>query len=72
MNQYCDFIEKYDDASSEDQASMLADYNSMLQQEADWAQKMDEVDESTLSAADDAYYLEVTARVEQRLLEVSQ
>ena len=72
MNQYCDFMEKYENADAADQAEMLADYNSMLQQEADWAQKLDEVDENTLSAADYAYYLEVTGRVEQRLLEIGQ
>lgn len=71
MNQYCDFMVKYADAtSSGDSAtllSMTADYASLVQQELDWASKIDGVDESTLSPADDAYYLEVQGRVLKKL-----
>ena len=71
MNQYCDFMVKYTDAtSSGDSATLLAmtaDYASLVQQELDWASKIDGVDESTLSPADDAYYLEVQGRVLKKL-----
>lgn len=71
MNQYCDFMVKYADAtSSGDSAtllSMTADYTSLVQQELDWASKIDGIDESTLSPADDAYYLEVQGRVLKKL-----
>ena len=66
MNKYCDFMVKYTGASAADQASMLADYTDLVQQEADWAQRISAVDESTLSDADDAYYIEVQARVSKR------
>ena len=33
---------------------------------------LDSIDESELSAADDAYYVEVTLRISQKLLEVAQ
>ena len=73
MNQYCDFMVKYADAtSSGDSAtllSMTADYASLVQQELDWASKIDGIDESTLSPADDAYYLEVQGRVLKKLSE---
>ena len=71
MNQYCDFMVKYTDAtSSGDSATLLAmtaDYASLVQQELDWASEIDGVDESTLSPADDAYYLEVQGRVLKKL-----
>lgn len=69
MNKYCDFMVKYTGANASDQASMLADYTDLMQQEADWAQRMSAVDESTLSDADDAYYIEVQARVSKRLID---
>ena len=69
VNKYCDFMVKYTDADAVDQASMLADYADLMQQEADWAQRMSAVDESTLSDADDAYYIEVQARVSKRLID---
>lgn len=49
---------------------MLADYGSMMQQYSDWSQKFDDVDESALSAEDQAYYLEVQGRVLQKLSEI--
>ena len=71
MNQYCDFMVKYTNAtSSGDSATLLAmtaDYASLVQQELDWASEIDGVDESTLSPADDAYYLEVQGRVLKKL-----
>lgn len=68
MNSYVEFMKKYED--SDDTASMLADYGSMMQQYSDWSQKFDSVDESSLSAEDQAYYLEVQGRVLQKLSEV--
>lgn len=69
MNKYCDFMVKYTDADAVDQASMLADYTDLVQQETDWAKRISDVDESTLSDADDAYYIEVQARVSKRLID---
>ena len=69
MNKYCDFMVKYTGADAADQASMLADYTDLMQQEADWAKRISAVDESTLSDADDAYYIEVQARVSKRLID---
>ena len=70
MNQYCDFMEKYQ--SSDDTTSMLVDYAKMTASYTEWAAKWDAIDESTLSAADDAYYLEVQGRVAARLAQVAQ
>lgn len=74
MNSYCDFMEKYTSAqTSNDTAtvtSMMADYTSLLQQELEWIDKINAVDQSSLSAADSAYYLAATARVEKRLIQI--
>ena len=71
MNQYCDFMVKYVNATnSGDSATLLAmttDYANLVQQELDWASKIDGIDESALSPADDAYYLEVQGRVLKKL-----
>ena len=71
MDQYCDFMVKYVNATnSGDSATLLAmttDYANLVQQELDWASKIDGIDESTLSPADDAYYLEVQGRVLKKL-----
>lgn len=69
MNKYCDFMETYNESS--DPAAMLDDYNAIAAEELEWANKVNAYDQNSLSAADKAYYLEVTARVEKRLLEVS-
>lgn len=68
MNSYVEFLKKYED--SDDTTSMLADYGSMMQQYSDWSKKFDDVDESSLSADDQAYYLEVQGRVAQKLSEI--
>ena len=70
MNEYCDFMEKYADEGRP--ASMLADYGTMMTKYADAMAKFDAIDESSLSAEDDAYYLEVQGRVLQRLAAVGQ
>ena len=69
MNKYCDFMEKYN--SSSDTTSMLADYSKIMAEYAEWTGKIEAVDQASLSEADNAYYIEVTGRVTQRLSEVS-
>ena len=69
MNGYVDFVISY--TSSDDMLGMLADYTSLVKQEVVWVEKVDAIDQATLTAADAAYYVEVTARVSQRLLEIA-
>ena len=61
-------------AMSEDPANMtmLIRYSAMMTQYADTMEKLDAIDESRLSPADDAYYIEVMARIEVKLLEAAQ
>ena len=69
MNDYCDFMEEYQAEGRP--ASMLAEYGEMMGKYADMAAKFDAIDEGSLSADDDAYYIQVQTRVNQRLLAVA-
>ena len=62
-----------DKAMSDDptNVSMLLRYSTMVMQYADTMEKLDAIDESRLSPADDAYYIEVMARIEVKLLEAA-
>lgn len=46
---------------------MLDDYSYMLKKMDEWSELIDSIDESELSPADDAYFLLVTLRIEQKL-----
>ena len=71
FNDYIDFMKKYtDEGSSANAFSMLADYSEFMAKYADMMNNMANIDTSTLSAADSAYYLEVTARIYQKLAEL--
>lgn len=72
MNKYCDFMEKYNSASSSDALAMLNDYYKMLDEYSEAMDKINNLDTSNMSTADYEYYLDVTNRVSKRLLEVAQ
>ena len=67
VNDYCDFMETYDQSDT----SAMMEYLSLLQKYADFAEAADAYDQDEMSDADLKYYLEVTTRIEKRLLEVS-
>ncbi len=69
FDEYIAFMQKYE--SSTDTTSMLLDYTNLVTKEIEWIDKIDAIDESELSVADDLYYLEVTARVEKKLYDAS-
>ena len=64
---YLAFMQKYNSGEG-DMMSMLNDYTTMITDMQEWTEKIDAIDEQTLSPADDAYYLLVTLRVEQKLI----
>lgn len=66
-DEYIAFMKKYTSGEG-DMMSMLGDYTNMLAKMEEWSAKIDAIDENTLSPADDAYYLLVTLRIEQKLL----
>ena len=64
---YIAFMQKYNSGEG-DMMAMLNDYMAMMSELQEWTEKIDAIDEKTLSPADDAYYLLVTLRVEKKLL----
>lgn len=69
MNGYCDFMKKY--TESDDILSMTADYLKLVQDEAEWIEKIDNLEEEEMNDAEVKYYAEVTLRVSQKLLETA-
>lgn len=68
MDEYVAFMQKYMNSDPASSVSMLGDYYSILARYTEFAEKIDAFDESELSKAELAYYLEVTGRVSQKLL----
>ena len=66
FDKYAEFMKKYGDGSGD-----LTEYAEMMAQYSTTMEKLDEIDEDSLSDADEAYYLEVMARINQKLAEVA-
>ena len=71
MDEYVDFMQKYMNADPSSMVPMMGDYYSILARYTEFAEKIDAFDESELTNAELAYYLEVTNRVSQKLLSVA-
>ena len=71
MDEYVDFMQKYMNADPSSMVSMMGDYYSILARYTEFAEKIDAFDESELTNAELAYYLEVTNRVSQKLLRIA-
>lgn len=70
MDEYVEFMKKYMNADAASVVSMMGDYYKILARYTEYAEKLDALDESELTNAELAYYLEVTNRVSQKLLTV--
>lgn len=68
FDEYVAFMQKM--SSDPGDFSMLAEYATFMLQYEDTMEKLDEIDEEDLSTEELAYYIEVTARIEQKLLSV--
>ena len=71
MNEYVEFMQKYMKADASSMVSMMGDYYDILSRYTEFTEKMDAFDETELTNAELAYYLEVTNRVSQKLLRVA-
>ena len=71
MDEYVEFMQKYLNADPTSMVSMMGDYYRILRRYTEFAEKIDAFDESELTNAELAYYLEVTNRVSQKLLRVA-
>lgn len=70
-DQYVAFMQKYAEADTVDAMSMMSDYTSYMEQCAEMNEKLEAIDEGEMTDEELAYYLEVTARIEQKLLSVA-
>lgn len=68
IDKYIDFMQKYQ--ANPTDLGLLMEYADMMQEYADFMEKVDDYDSDEMSAADAAYYLEVTSRCTQKMLRV--
>jgi len=71
MDEYVAFMQKYSKADPTDMAAMMTDYYAMMSRYTGFSEKFDAIDEGELTNAELAYYLEVTNRVNQKLIAVT-
>ncbi len=71
VDEYIEFMNKYNDAGTNDVVSMLNDYTEYMKKLADFSEKAQQYDQNTMSTADLSYYLDVTNRINQKLLKVA-
>ena len=69
FDEYCDFMQTM--AEDPTDMTVLLRYADFMSQYADTMEKLDAIDETELSPADDAYYIEVMARINVKLLEAA-
>lgn len=66
FDEYVEFMKKY--SETENSIAMLTDYLKFMTQYADTMEKLDDLDDGSLNEAEEKYYLEVTLRINQKLL----
>ena len=69
FDHYCEVMKKYQDNPSD--LELLSEMTDLLSEETEMLEQMENMDESEMNSAELAYYLEVTARIEKKLLEVA-
>ena len=69
VDEYVDFMKKYM-ADPTNVMGMLTEYTDMMTELADFETKLDAYDTNNMSTQDAAYYLEVTTRCTQKMLEI--
>ncbi|MDE6435528.1 MAG: hypothetical protein K2L07_15040 [Lachnospiraceae bacterium] len=69
MNDYIDFMVKYQD--SDDITGMISDYAEIMKDYVYYTEAVEKYEPDEMSAADAAYYIDVTARISKKLVSVS-
>ena len=69
FDHYCEVMKKYKANPSD--LSLLTEMADLLTEEQKMLDQMDSMDQSEMNAAELAYYLEVTARIEKKLIEAT-
>ncbi len=68
VDEYVDFMKKY--MANPTDLSLMGEYADMLSKLSDFDTKLDNYDSNNMSTEDAAYYLEVTTRCTQKMLEI--
>lgn len=68
FNEYCEFMKKY--AENPTDLNLLMEYTDFMTQYTETMDKMEALDDGEMNDAETKYYIEVTARISQKLLEV--
>lgn len=70
FDEYCEFMKKYM-ASDGTDLTLIMDYATYMTKYTETMNSMDVLDDGEMSAEESQYYLEVTTRINKKLLEVS-
>lgn len=70
VDEYVEFMQSHS-SDPTNAINMLGEYTDMLTKLAEYSTKLEKYDSKDMSAADAAYYLEVTARCAEKMLEVA-
>ena len=68
MDEYVIFMNEYMNADSSDMIGLFSRYSEFMTKYLDFEQKLEAFDTDSMNNAELAYYLEVTTRVEQKLI----
>lgn len=71
MNEYVEFMKKYKKSEGKD-PSLLSDYADYMKKYAELAEDFEKWEDEDLNTAEMSYYIDVQARVSQKLLEISE
>lgn len=69
FDEYCDFMKKFNESPND--LSLLGEYTEYLTQYSETMEKMGELDDGEMNDAELKYYLEVTNRINQKLIDAA-
>ncbi|MBQ3369768.1 MAG: hypothetical protein IJG48_01980 [Mogibacterium sp.] len=69
FDHYCDVMKRYKEDSTN--LELLSEMTDLMSEEVTMLDEMENMDQDDMNTAELAYYLEVTARIEKKLLEVA-
>ncbi|MCQ2563444.1 MAG: hypothetical protein MJ128_02995 [Mogibacterium sp.] len=69
FDHYCEVMKKYEENPSD--LELLSEMTDLLTEETAMLDEMENMDQSEMNEAELAYYIEVIARIEKKLLEVA-
>lgn len=69
FDHYCEVMKAYNENPTD--PDLLTEMTDLISEEAEMLEQMENMDQSEMSKAELAYYFEVTARIEKKLLEVA-